>query len=70
MGHVLGIDELHPMRKVLDFKVDGRMGRGRLNKMWKNTVEGDLRKVGLRKEDIPNRLMWRDSVRAIAARVR
>ena len=53
--HVLRRDELHPLRKALDFKMDGRRGRGRLKKMGKNQVEEGLRKVVLRKEDTPNR---------------
>ena len=64
-GHVLRRDGLHPLRMALNLKVDGRRGRGRLTKMWKTPVEGELRK-----EDAPNRLRWPDSVRAIAARVR
>jgi hypothetical protein len=69
-GHVLRRDELHPLRKALDFSVDGQRRRGRPKKRWKNQVEEELRKVGLRKEDAPNRLRWRDGVRAIATRVR
>ena len=56
---------MHPLRKALDFKVDGRRGRGRSKKMWKNQVEEELRK-----EDAPNRSRWREGVQAIAARVR
>ena len=69
-GHVLRKDEFHPLRKALDFEMDGRRRRGRPKKMWKNQVEEELRKAGLRKEDAPNRLRWRGGVRAIAARVR
>ena len=69
-GHVLRKDEFHPLRNALDFKVNGRRGRGRPKKMWKNQMEEELRKAGLRKEDAPNRLRWRVGVRAVAARVR
>ena len=69
-GHVLRRDGDHALRKALEFNVNEPRKRGRLKKTWKRQVEEEIRKVGLRREDAPNRARWRDGVRAIATRVR
>ena len=69
-GHVLRRDGDHVLRKALEFKVNGPRKRGRPKKTWKSQVEEEIRKVDLRKEDAPNRVRWREGVRAIAERVR
>ena len=48
-GHVLRKDEFHPLRKALDFKVDGRKGRGRPKKR-KNQLGGGGAEEGWTKE--------------------
>ena len=53
-GHVLRREEDDVLRKELCFKVKGTRRRGRPRKTWKNQVEDDIRKIGLKKEDALN----------------
>ena len=39
------------LRKALCFKVKGQRRRGRPTKTWKNQVEDEIKKTGLKKED-------------------
>ena len=50
-GHVLRREEDNILRKVLCFKVEGQRRRGQPRKTWKNQVEDDIRKIGLKKEN-------------------
>ena len=69
-GHVLRRDEGHVLREALEFEVVGTRKRGRPKRMWKKYVEAEGKRVGLRREDAPNRERWRAGVRAIAVAVR
>ena len=60
-GHVLRRDGDHALRKALEFNVNEPRKRGRPKKTWKRQVEEEIRKVGLRREDAPNRARWRES---------
>ena len=68
-GHVLRKEDGHVLRRALDFEVKGRRKRGRPKKTWRKQVEGESRKVGLRKVDALNRVSWRKGVRDIATEV-
>ena len=57
-GHVLRREADDILRKALCFKVEGQRRRGQLRKTWKNQVEDDIRKIGLKKEDALNRSKW------------
>ena len=47
--------EKDDIRKVLCFKVKSQRRRGWPRKTWKNQVEDDIRKIGLKKENALNR---------------
>ena len=61
-GHVLRLDNDDVLRRVLDFKVAGRRGRGRPNMTWKRQVEEHIDQIELKKEDAIDRTKWRDGV--------
>ena len=65
-GHELKRDDDSVLRGVLDFEVSGKRKRGRPKKTWKNRVEEETGKIGLKKEDALNREKWKNGVRAIA----
>ena len=67
LGHVLRREEDDVLRKALAYEVDGLRRRGRPKKTWKKQVEEELKKIGLRKEDAPNRAKWRNGVMRIAS---
>ena len=50
-GHVLRREDGHILRRALDFKVEGQKKKWRLKRTWKNQVEEESVKVGLRRED-------------------
>ena len=64
-GHVLRRDDDSVLRVALDPEVTGNRKRGRPEKTWKNQVEEETKKIGL-KEDALDRGKRRDGVRAIA----
>ena len=64
-GRVLRREEDDILRKSLCFKVESQRRRGRLRKTWKNQVEDDIRKIGLKKEDALNRSKWRKGVKMV-----
>ena len=68
--HVLRRDNGDVLRRVLDFKVAGRRGRGRLNMMWKGQVEEHNDRIGLKKEDAIDRTKWRDGVYELSRNLR
>jgi hypothetical protein len=47
-GHVMRRDEGVGIRRVLEFEVAGEIGRGRPPMGWKEQVEKDMVKAGLR----------------------
>ena len=65
-GHVLRRDDDSVLRVALNHEVTGKRKRGRPKKTWKNQVEEETEKVGLKEEDALRRDKWRDGVREIA----
>jgi hypothetical protein len=61
-GHVMRRDEGIGIRRVLEFEVAGEIGRGRPPMGWKEQVEKDMVKAGLRREDAQVRVAWRRGV--------
>ena len=64
-GHVLRRDEGDVLRRALEFEVDGKRQKGRPKVIWKEQVEREMRKIGLRAEDAQNREKWRGNVKMI-----
>ena len=60
--HVLRRDYGDVLRRVLDFEVAGRRGRGRPNMTWKRQVKEHTNQIGLKREDAIDRVKWRNGV--------
>ena len=45
-GYVMRRDDVHVLRKALDFEVHGQRKKGRLKNMWKKQVQEERVKVG------------------------
>ena len=60
----------HVLRRALDFNVEGEWKKGRTKRTWKNLVEEESVKVGLRREDGLCRSKWSGGVNKIAAGLR
>jgi hypothetical protein len=61
-GHVMRRDEGAGIRRVLEFEAAGEIGRSRPRMGWKEQVEKDMLKAGLRHEDAWDRQAWRRGV--------
>ena len=57
-GHVYRREEDEDIRKVADLKVDGRRKRGRPKQRWRDTIQSDLKKYGLNRSDVDDRVRW------------
>ena len=51
-------------------EVDGKRKQGRSRMKRREQVEGNIRKIGLRKEDIADRCRWREGMGRVAEVVR
>ena len=69
-GHVLRREDGHVLRRALDFEVVGHRKKGKLKRTWKNQVEEESVKFGLRREDALCRSMWSVGINQIAAGLR
>ena len=49
LGHVVRMNETRSVKKIFEGKLEGRRGRGRPRLRWKNDVEDDLRKRGVKR---------------------
>ena len=58
-GHVKRREEDDVLKQVMLLEVEGRRPRGRPRKRWKTCVEGDMRELGVREEDVEDREHWR-----------
>jgi hypothetical protein len=61
-GRVMIRDEGAGIRRVLELEVAGEIGRGRPRMGWKEQVEKDMVKAGLRRDNVQNRHAWRCGV--------
>jgi hypothetical protein len=48
-GHVIGMDETGCVKEIFEGKLERRRGRGQPRLRWINGVEGDLRKIGVKR---------------------
>ena len=62
-GHVQRKEEHEWIRRITDFKVDGRRPPGRPQKSWQELVSADLRSLRLRPSDAEDREGWRRAIR-------
>jgi hypothetical protein len=58
-GHVWRSEENAAIKRVLEFEVEGKRGRGRPKKRWLDGIEEDMKKRGVRREDALVRDTWR-----------
>ena len=58
-GHIVRRDEEVEIKKVLEFKIEGRRMRGMPVKRWIDVVEEDIRAMGVLQQDTGNREGWR-----------
>jgi hypothetical protein len=61
-GHVMKRDEGVGIRSMLEYEVAGEIGRGRPRMGWKEQVEKDTVKAGLRRDDVQDRDAWRREI--------
>ena len=52
--------------KAVIHEVDGKPKQGRPRMKWREQVEGNMIRIGLKKEDAANRCRWREGVRRVA----
>ena len=64
-GHVLRREDVHVMRRTLDFEVEGQRKKWRPKRTWKRQVDEESVKIGLRRKDAICRSKWSDSVRRL-----
>ena len=58
-GHVLRTEEDNPVKKALNFEVDGKRKKGRPKSTWKGKVKIGMQKACLKEEDAWDRNKWR-----------
>ena len=61
-------DNIHVLRKALEFEMKGKRKRGQAKKSWKMQVEKESKSFGL-EEDAMNRARWRVGVGEIRVRM-
>ena len=61
-GHVRSREEEHVLRRMLDTPVPGKRRRGRPNTRWKDSCKRDMENVGLKEEDVLDRIMWKNDI--------
>ena len=64
-GHVLRQPEEDILMQAMVHKVDGKHKQGQWRMKW-GKVEGQMRKIGLKKEDVADQCSWREGVGRVA----
>ncbi|XP_050534488.1 uncharacterized protein LOC126901782 [Daktulosphaira vitifoliae] len=62
-GHVMRREELEAIRTVIAMNVEGRRGRGRPKKRWKDANECDMRTADVSVDDVGDRVKWKFRIR-------
>jgi hypothetical protein len=72
LGHVIRMDETGSVKKVFEGKLERRRGRGRPRMRWINSVEDDLRKLGVKRwrTKVLDRVEWASIVREAKAKLK
>jgi transcription termination factor 2 len=65
LGHVVRMDETRSVKKIFEGKLEGRRGRGWPRLRWINSVEDDLRKLGVKRwrTKVLDRVEWASIIR-------
>ena len=61
-GHVIRKGDEDWVKKCMKYKVEGRRPVGRPRKTWLESVEADMAKLEIDKEDVHDRRKWRRNV--------
>ena len=61
-GHVERMDAENYVSACREIKVAGSRGRGRGRKKWKECVDDDMRRLGLKRETAQDRAVWRSAI--------
>ena len=66
------MDETRSVKKIFEGNLEGRRGRGRPRLRWINDVEGDLRKLGVKRSrtKVLNREEWASLIREAKAKLK
>ena len=59
-GDVLRQPEEDVLMKAMVHEVDGKRKQSRPRMKWREQVEGNMKRIGLRKEDAADRCRWRE----------
>ena len=54
-GHVMRMEEESPIKKVMNYKIEGKRPRGRPRKRWKDNVKQDMDHFQVRVDDVEDR---------------
>ena len=63
-GHVIRRDISSQIREVMEHEIPGKRKKGRPRKSWEECVKKDLERYGLRREDVYDRVKWREHIKA------
>ena len=69
-GHVLRQPEKDVLMKAMVHEVNGKCKHGQSRIKWREQVEGNVRRIGLKKEDVADQCRWREDVRRVVEVVR
>ena len=61
-GHVERKSQDDWVSKCRDLVIDGVRSKGRGRKMWNECVEEDMRRLGLKRVDAQDRIVWRNAI--------
>jgi hypothetical protein len=72
LGHVIRMDETGSVNKIFEGKLEGRRSSGRPILRWINDVEGDLRKLGVKRWRTMafERVEWASIIREAKAKLK
>ena len=62
-GHVERRDDDHYLKRVANMEILGRRRRGRPKTRWKDSVERDMKEIGVTSEEAQERNSWRKTVK-------
>ena len=69
-GHVVRRDENAGIKRAWQYKVEGKVGKGRPKLTWDEVVQSDLKKFRLNGKDALNRDVWKAAVKGDPANPR